>query len=770
MTLALNMQSACKIMVASGISKSDTSTILNTLEREQTGSGSKFLLDRMKALKQFCEDKIVGKEPSLPWFRKTKAGFPKDPGWRKLIEEDPRKGLQNLSVLIMDMKHIPDQDTKDTIYDNIYRDDPISPEITDRFAAPNKALIKAFTKAHYVAYRRYAPDTLQGVSFPLYEGKSYRVKTDRDGNKDKEQLLDAYYEGLCSAPESLADYYLKKAEIARSNAFIEKVKNGCTNQKWFLPPKIQELESYGLYYDTIQDIIRVEAFDNNSNLEETYGGDLSMVEIPMIVGSISVIPSPGMKDRVIANPNPAVQSALYNLGEYLGNVTKNLEPCYVFDQEAGIRKIQDYLSLGIELASIDMSAATDRLSADAGWSLISNCISASSKDAGMKENLQADLDFFKEVSRSAFYIGNLGEDGIEYVSYTQGQPMGLKPSFPMLTLMNVKAGLDAQAAVPGSVSPVVVGDDIVIDYRCLPHYLETIQGLGGKINLEKTMQSANFAKFCSRLISPTEVIREKPRYVYGDRMQNALELRNLSLLKPWERDVAIAAASQSIDDLDGINIKVDKAPLINRITDRAVQRLTDTGQISEMYRVHPEIAKLSLSLREEDQTSYHKEIVSKRFDRYRYETGQELSDHYDSLEFVDHLSEVKLPLTETSYDHHNDSRVKKHKSGDVYRVKKIAKSSKSEEVSQASFDHHKGEILYDNDTALFQPKGSKTVLDISEQVNSEKDHIVSKLETRPLSNKRKPIQSDAEYWLSRWNATHPDYSEPEGKDDDEYSL
>lgn len=743
MSYALNMHSACKVMVASGIAKSDAHLILTTLEREQKGSGSEFLLKRLKTLRQYCECKLMGKPASLPWFRTTRSGMPKDLGWRKLVSSDPEKGIQNVSVLIMDMIHKPDQKTKDTIYDNIFRHDPISQDIRERFATPTHEFVSAFNRVPYpLKCRRYAPDTLQGVSFPLYEGKTYRVKATKTGEKDKDSLLTLYYEGLCSAPMSLADHLLQKANTARE----------MSNKL----PSLFEKEVD--YLDVLQDIVRVEAFDNLSGLED-YGGDLSKVEIPEIVGSIGVIPSPGMKDRVIANPNPAVQSALYNLGEFLGQVTKHLEGCYVYDQKAGIRQIQEYLSQGITLASVDMSAATDRLSAEAGWDLISNCVAKSKRQRISRPIIEDDLAFFKKVSRSAFYIGNLGEDDVEYVSYTQGQPMGLKPSFPMLTLMNIKAGKDAQAKVPESVCPIVVGDDIVIDARCLDYYLDTIQGLGGKVNLEKTLVSNTHVKFCSRIITSTSVIREKPRYVEGDRMQNALQLGNLRLLKPWERSVALSAASQSLNDLDEININVDQSPLVDRITDRAIQRLVDNGLESSLYTVQPEIAKLSLDLRRNQETDIHQKITSEREQRYQYETGRVLSDDYDSLEFVDYLSEVDIPVQVTRYDHHTDSRSKPH--GDIQRIKKIAKSSKSNEVSHASFDHHEGSLLYDKHTALFEPTGSNQVLDITESLREQQSKVTKEVASRPLSHKRRPLPSNFEDILKQW--------EERDKDDDEFS-
>lgn len=739
MSLALNMQSACKVMVASGIAKSDTHQILSTLEREQSGSGSEFLLKRLKDLRKFCEDRIMGLPTSLPWFRTTRSGMPKDLGWRKLVTSDPNKGLQNVSVLIMDMIHKPDQKTKNEIYDNILRHDPIDLSIRERFATPSQELIRAFNQSYYpIEYRKYAPDTLRGVSFPLYEGKTYRVKATKSGEKDKDSLLTLFYEGLCSAPISLADHILERVEICkqcnRSGSFDEEIH----------------------YLETLQDIIRVEAFDNMSSLED-YGGDLSRVDIPQIVGSIGVIPSPGMKDRVIANPNPAVQSSLYNFGEFLGKVTASLEGCYVYDQQAGIRKIQSYLEKGLTLASIDMSAATDRLSADAGWDLISNCISRSTQPRAFLNN---DLEYFKEVSRSAFYIGNLGEDDVEYVSYLQGQPMGLKPSFPMLTLMNIKAGKDAQAQVPDSVCPVVVGDDIVIDARCLPYYLDTIQGLGGKVNLEKTLVSKTHSKFCSRIITKDSVIREKPRYVENDRMQNALQLGNLYLLKPWERGLALSAASRSLDDLDNINISVDKAPLVDRITDRAIQRLMDNGLEDSLYIVQPEIAKLSLDLRKDQETDLHRKITAERKQRFQYETGEDPTQILDSLEFVDYLSEVNIPVQVTKYDHHTDSRSKPQ--GDIQRIRKIAKSDKSNEVSQISFDHHKGDLLYDSKTAFFQPHGSKIVLDITDELREQQSKVTEEVASRPLSHKRRPLPQNFEEIFKAY--------EERDKNDDEYSL
>lgn len=746
MSLAFYSQSACKVLVASGVPKSETHLILRTLLREQKGSGTEFVKDRLKSLKTYLENKIVQQPTKLLWFKKTRSGHIKDRGWRALVTSDPRKGLQNVSCLIMSLERQPDQKTKDDIYDNILRSDRLNESVVARFVKPRRDL--RFHKFYGAEIRRYSPATLKGVSFPLYMGHNYRVKTDKLGNKDKDSVLTMYLESLCSAPEMLADHYVRLHEI-----FNEAAERFAVDENLY-----NRYKGFSDYYLNIQDIIRVEAFSNCSNLEESYGGDLSKVTNPHVVGKISVIPSPGMKDRVIANPNAAIQAALYNFGERLADVTYRNKSCFVKNQEAGMAKIQGYLKQGITLASIDMSAATDRLSADAGWSLIQNMIDDQIGNSFMKEVISEELAFFKTVSRSAFYIGDLGTDGVEYVSYTQGQPMGLKPSFPMLTLMNLKAGLDARDTAGSSVDPIVVGDDIVIDASTLPHYLETIEGLGGKINLDKTLISNKFAKFCSRIITPTEIIREKPRYVEGDRIRNALELGNLSILKPWEKQIVLSAASQAIPDLDNININVNRTKLVDRIQDRAVQRLLDMDLGAGLIELSPELARLNLELRSDEVSDFRKDQEAHRRAMYQYETGEDIDEVFSPTSMIDHLSKVEIPVKVTKYDHHED----KHgvATSEMKRMRKISKSNRRGEVSQASYDHHVGHILYDKDTVLFEPKGSGTVFDITDQVRQQSQKIVEEVASKPRRTPSSPSVSD---WCIPDLGMGPD-------DDDGFSL
>lgn len=134
--------------------------------------------------------------------------------------------------------------------------------------------------------------------------------------------------------------------------------------------------------------------------------------IPGTVGKISLIQEAGYKLRAVANPNRVLQVALKPLGDQLYSYLRTREWDCTFNQEAGVKWVQDELKSGKEIHSIDLSDATNNFPLSVQLEIL----------RGLNAN-EDDLKLFEEVSRSPWDC--MGKT----IQWTKGQPLGLYPSF-----------------------------------------------------------------------------------------------------------------------------------------------------------------------------------------------------------------------------------------------------------------------------------------------------------------------------------------------------
>lgn len=246
------------------------------------------------------------------------------------------------------------------------------------------------------------------------------------------------------------------------------------------------------------------------------------------VGCIGFLQQEAGKLRTVANPNRLVQWATIPLGECLADMAYRRPESCVLDQSQGHRWAQQRLREGCKLCSFDMSSATDRLNAtkfieDYFW------VTMREHDEATFPMLGRNLEFFEDCSRSPWtlpgQVADLIGAPIPEVSWTVGQPLGLRPSFPLLTLMNCTFAEEAVRDVDGSYSHghyACVGDDLIIEARYADAYMAWVQAYNGKINNDKTMVSDRYAEFCSQLVTRGNVFPLKPRWQFdvGNSIQN----------------------------------------------------------------------------------------------------------------------------------------------------------------------------------------------------------------------------------------------------------
>lgn len=461
-----------------------------------------------------------------------------------------------------------------------------------------------------------------------------------------------------------------------------------------------------------------------------------------VVGSISFLPKPGGKLRVVANPNRYLQFLLNPLGEALQDAVYN-DPafkshCFVMNQDDGRFYVQDQLiarakgKAHTKIASVDLSSATDNMDRNGLYNLtgyykylfnsvewfedcdkygflhldhcktrddkIDRCVSLgkaliSAKryvDIGASEMMYRMAsecrppEFFRywKVERSCRETGTdirayRGHEGIgvrqvyfldklvtftlgvesvrtfnnactgnwqldtsvatktDYVSFDRGQPLGTRPSFPLLTFGNLTAGLIANKASRDSIgSPRpgellgVVGDDIVLDEKALPYYRMIMEeGLGCSTNPDKTLVSSEVAEFVGYLHTRDNIFPKKPR-VSSSSMDNALKFGLTSRtrwLEPLIKDalVSYVVKEDSLSDL----------PIGDSLRSRAGG-----------HPVSKDNVKLAKEIEQfEEELTAPKEAFSKEY------SGATLQRHIDYSRPADiSLPEVHMPLDDVS--------------------------------------------------------------------------------------------------------------------------
>jgi hypothetical protein len=244
------------------------------------------------------------------------------------------------------------------------------------------------------------------------------------------------------------------------------------------------------------------------------------------VGLISHIQEPGYKLRVVANPLPVYQLALSRMGNKLYDWLGDRQSDCTFDQERGIKEIQQRMIEGDRLVSIDLSNATDSFPLE----VTMRCLRKTSVFE------ESDLQLFEKVARGK-YFDPMNEKG--YTQWTKGQPLGVYPSFAAFAYTHHLVVADLFPKFYR-----ILGDDIVIDRETGIKLLETYKQLGVKISKDKSLDSPLLNEFGGRLITKDRIIaqpkwRDLSDHSFLDVVRN-LGPTAVGLLKPRQRKVVRA--------------------------------------------------------------------------------------------------------------------------------------------------------------------------------------------------------------------------------------
>lgn len=206
-------------------------------------------------------------------------------------------------------------------------------------------------------------------------------------------------------------------------------------------------------------------------------------------GEVHFLQQEGGKLRSIASPHIPFQLALRHFGKSIYRIIKDrLNWDCTFDQEKPFHPIMIHLRSGSKAHSVDLSNATDYFP----LSVQETCLRAVFGHI-------PDIDLFCEISRSHW------KSDIGVVHWTQGQPLGLYPSFGSFTMTHgfVIAYLCDQ--LYGEVREhdfFVLGDDVVIlDDLLASKYISWLDSAGCPWSEHKSLSSDSVAEFAGRIFT-----------------------------------------------------------------------------------------------------------------------------------------------------------------------------------------------------------------------------------------------------------------------------
>nr|QKW91256.1 RNA-dependent RNA polymerase [Botrytis cinerea mitovirus 9] len=209
-----------------------------------------------------------------------------------------------------------------------------------------------------------------------------------------------------------------------------------------------------------------------------------------ILGRLSVVFDQAGKARVVAITNYWIQMCLFPLHKKLFSLLKRIDMDGTFDQEKPLKRLIFLHKMNSLMGSdkqlyhcFDLSAATDRLP------------------------LQIQIDILNQLGFCGNAWAKLLNIDWEYKTksfrYSVGQPMGAYSSWAMLaithhTIVKISA---LQVGISDFRDYGVLGDDVVIyNDKVADQYLINMKLLGVEINLNKSVQSYDFAEFAKKWV------------------------------------------------------------------------------------------------------------------------------------------------------------------------------------------------------------------------------------------------------------------------------
>lgn len=222
---------------------------------------------------------------------------------------------------------------------------------------------------------------------------------------------------------------------------------------------------------------------------------------------------------------PRWQNEMFS--EYSRNLYSHLrsinEDC-TFNQDKGVRKVQEWLKEDIECFSIDLSAATDAFP----WSITKSAIvhMAGYSDRWTWTNF---VQLYEElVIKPGAMIRTPVSVDFTHVTWTKGQPLGAQASFAMFALSHhyVVRRLFYNLGLSWVDQYVILGDDIVIrNPEVAANYRKLMHHYGVEISEAKSVSSSRVGEFAGRVILKEDMgFKTKAFHVIPENLHSAISI------------------------------------------------------------------------------------------------------------------------------------------------------------------------------------------------------------------------------------------------------
>jgi hypothetical protein len=275
-----------------------------------------------------------------------------------------------------------------------------------------------------------------------------------------------------------------------------------------------------------------------------------------LVGRIGLIQEAGHKLRAVANPGRVFQRVLEPFGNRIYDYLKTLPFDCTFDQTKALPVLQEALTDGKTIHSIDLSGATDYFPLALQEHLL------------LKMFPDIEVSLFCDLSRASWFMPKVGE-----ISWRRGQPLGLFPSFGAFALTHgcLLMGLLNKE---WNNQFFVLGDDVVIlDDQLAQDYYQALISLGCPVSIPKSLRSNSLCEFGGKIITSNTVISQyKWRDISDDSFMDIAKIlgpKSLQLFKP--RQIKIIKRLAPIPDfLGGLGWNPNGLPLEDRCQDKLI--------------------------------------------------------------------------------------------------------------------------------------------------------------------------------------------------------
>ena len=173
---------------------------------------------------------------------------------------------------------------------------------------------------------------------------------------------------------------------------------------------------------------------------------------------------------------------------------------HTYDQESGVRRVQQWIKQGETCYSIDLSAATDSFP----WTVTKEALSTLSVAPSWRTFISL---YESLVLRPGAMIRTpVCPYELVHVTWTKGQPLGSQASFAMFAISHhfLVRKLFSARGLDWNDQYVILGDDIVLRNKEIAgDYRSVMSALGVDISESKSVSSPRVAEFAGRVILST---------------------------------------------------------------------------------------------------------------------------------------------------------------------------------------------------------------------------------------------------------------------------